>query len=33
MKFNEVEIKVVNFEAANAFAFIEGGAGGSGDDL
>lgn len=33
MKFNDVEIKVVDFTAMNAFAFIEGEGAGSGEDL
>ena len=33
MKFNDVEIKVVDFTAMKAFAFVEGEGEGSGDDL
>ena len=33
MKFNDVEIKVVDFTAMNAFAFVEGEGEGSDEDL
>ena len=33
MQFNDVAIKVVDFTAMNAFAFVEGEGEGSGDDL
>ena len=33
MKFNDVEIKVVDFTAMNAFAFIVGSTEGSGDEI
>ena len=33
MKFNDVEIKVVDFTAMNAFAVVDGGTEGSGEEI